>query len=423
MRCHRRRRSGVSRHKIQKVLALIGVGCLMLAQFRAKDQRPDFSDFKVYWLAGAKAIAHLTVYDVEGHYQYKYSPFVALLWGLPHALGGSRYVWALLHYAACAFGFLALWFVCARLLDRGRSLWLWLIALVTFSIGLRDELKLGQANLWPLLLVLPAWVSGARNNKDKHFDWKGLAIGAAWAFAVQWKLYALILGPLWLLRRRWTVFVGAIAFTLSSQGLMLSLAHGGNFAWQENLRWLRSLTASSEELLVSKYNVSALGSFGKWGAHAGLDFGAWAYVLWLVLASAWGAILVWAERKAAARGSSYLVFWSASWAWAGIVVLNPLVWPYWLSFCLPLFLAYLHEEALSRTAYPDLALVGVTLLFALANWLQNTALVHGGLSFVAVCVLLFDVQRRARKRGDHPLPPFPALHTNAFSPTRATEAP
>ena len=403
----------MSRQNIQKVLALIGVGCLMLVQFRARDHRPDFSDFKVYWLAGAKALAHLTVYDVEGHYQYKYSPFVALLWGVPHALGGSRYLWALMHYAVCAAGFLGLWFVCARLLDRTRSLWLWVIALFTFSIGLRDELKLGQANLWPLLLVLPAWVSGARPRAATGFDTKGLAIGAAWGFAVQWKLYALVLGPLWLLRRRWSVFAGAIAFTLVSQGLLLALAHGSNFAWQENLRWVRSLSASSEELLISQYNVSALGILGKWGQHAGLRFGAWAYVLWLGLASAWGAILVWSERSAEARGSSYLVFWSASWAWAGIVVLNPLVWPYWLCFCLPLYLAYVNEHA-GR----DLAFISVAGMFLLANWLQNSALVHDGLSFVAVCALLFDVQRRARKRTADSLPRiYPVF------PTRATEAP
>jgi hypothetical protein len=400
----------VSRQNIQKVLALIGVACLMLVQFSARGHRPDFSDFKVYWLAGSKALAHSTVYDVEGHYQYKYSPFVALLWGAPHALGGSRYLWAVMHYAACAAGFLALWFVCARLLDRGRSLWLFLIGLITFSIGLRDELKLGQANLWPLLLVLPAWVSGARPRATKGLDWSGLAVGAAWGFAVQWKLYALVLGPLWLLRRRWAVFVGAIAFTLLSQGLLLSLAHGSDFAWQENMRWVRSLSASSEELLVSQFNVSALGIFGKWGAQLGLDFGAWAYVLWLGIACAWGAILLWSERNAEARGSSYLVFWSASWAWAGIVVLNPLVWPYWLCFCLPLFLAYVNEHALSR----DFAFIAVIGLFLLVNWLQNGALVHGGLSFVAVCALLFDVQRRARRRAGQPLPTFP---------TRATEIP
>lgn len=399
----------MSRPTTKKLLALAGVACLLLVQFRTREHRPDFSDFKVYWLAGAKAIAHHTVYDVEGHYQYKYSPFVALLWGVPHVLGGSRYLWALAHYAASALGFLSLWFLCARLLDRERRLWLWLIALVTFSIGLRDDLKLGQANLWPILLVLPAWLSGARAREHKGIDSAGLAIGAAWGFAVQWKLYALVLGPVWLLRRRWSVFAGAIAFTLLSLGVALSAVHGPELAWQENVSWLRSLTTSSEELLLSQYNVSALGIFGKWGAQVGLAFGAWAYILWLMLACAWGLIVVWAEREAAARGAAYLVFWSASWAWAGIVLLNPLVWPYWLNFCLPLFLAYVHEQTFTRGLRVDPAFCVVVSVFLLANWLQNTVLVHGGLSFVAVCVLLFDAQRRARRRDGQELPPFLTL--------------
>jgi hypothetical protein len=416
----------VSRHLTHKLLALAGVACLMLAQFCANTQRPDFSDFKVYWLAGAKAVAHHTVYDVEGHYQYKYSPFVALIWGIPHLLGGSRYFWALAHYAACATGFLALWFVCARLLDRERSIWLWLIALVSFSIGLRDELKLGQANLWPLLLVLPAWLSGSRAQADKRSLLAGLAIGAAWGFAIQWKLYALVLGPVWLLRRRWDVFAGAFLFTLASLGLGLALAHGADFTWAENARWLRSLSASSEELLISQYNVSALGVFGKWGLATGIHFGAWAYLLWLVLAMAWGLVLVWAERCARLRASAYLVFWSTSWAWAGIVLLNPLVWPYWLTFCVPLYLAYLLEHYRKAGFRPDALLVVSIGVFLLANWLQNTAVVHAGLSFVAVTLLLFDAQRRARGRGDEALPPFSPLRSDVVVPVvpspRASES-
>jgi hypothetical protein len=388
----------VSRKLAWKLVALAAVACLMLVQWRTPGQRPDFSDFKVYWLAGEKAGAHQTVYDVQGHYQYKYSPFVALLWAVPHSLPGTRYQWALLHYAACAAGYLALFWLCARLIQRERALWLWLLALLVFSIGLRDELKLGQANLWPLLLVLPAWFAGPRPPGATGLDLRGLAIGAAWGFAIQWKLYALVLGPLWLLRFRPTVWIGALLFTVASLLGALSLAHGWDFAWQENVRWLQSLTASSEVLLVSQFNVSALGIFGKWGAHLGLELGAWAYAPWAMLALVWGAVLFWAEREAARRDAPYLRFWSTSWAWAGIVVLNPLVWPYWLLFCLPLFLLYLDEAAARGLRAISPGVVLVSLLFAAANWLQNMRAVHEGLSFIAVVVLLFDAQRRARRR-------------------------
>ena len=61
-------------------------------------------------------------------------------------------------------------------------------------------------------------------------------------------------------------------------------------------------------------------------------------------------------------------------------------------------------------------------MFLLANWLQNSALVHAGLSCVAVTMLLFDAQRRARGRGDEALPLFPALRNDVVASPRASES-
>jgi hypothetical protein len=80
------------------------------------------------------------------------------------------------------------------------------------------------------------------------------------------------------------------------------------------------------------------------------------------------------------------------------VILNPLVWPYWLNFCLPLYLVYVADRTRAQPQRPDAAFLGVSALFLLANWLQNTSFVHEGASFVAVCALLFDAQRRLRAR-------------------------
>jgi hypothetical protein len=38
-------------------------------------------DFPVYWDAGKKSLLGQTVYDVAGHFQFKYSPLIALLFG------------------------------------------------------------------------------------------------------------------------------------------------------------------------------------------------------------------------------------------------------------------------------------------------------------------------------------------------------
>ena len=400
----------MSRALAAKAIAAIIVFGVVASVFLSRDNRPDFSDFKVYWVAGGKAAEHRTVYDVQGHYQFKYSPFVASLWALPVAvLPGSKFHWAWLHYAGSAVGWYAVWFALARWFYPRRAFALWLALVLVFCVGLRDELKLGQANLWPFALVLPAWFVPARNRNERGFDALGFVVGLAWGLAVQWKLYALVLAPVWLLRRRLHVGTGAIAVTALTLGPVLGLAHGWQFALEENTRWLRSLTASSEQLLISQYNVSALGIFGKWTAATGGPLPSAAFAFWGLLAIAWCGGLWWAEREAsrvtypaAERGSRpasqpALLFWSASWAWAGVVVLNPLVWPYWLLLLAPLFAAYV-SEALAGGGRADLRFWLVCALFAAMNWAQNYPVVHYGGSLLAVLLLLADAWARAHAR-------------------------
>jgi hypothetical protein len=62
---------------------------------------------------------------------------------------------------------------------------------------------------------------------------------------------------------------------------------------------------------------------------------------------------------------------------------------------MPLFLAYVSEN-LARPFDP--LFIAMTAAFVAANWLQNTHLVHIGLSFVVVVAWMFDAQRRARAR-------------------------
>src|ERR1700741_64658 len=123
---------------------LTGSGALAIALwlrlFLSHAERPNFSDFKVYWVAGTKAAHHLTVYDVQGHYQFKYSPFVALLWAIPTHFR-SDYLWSRLHYVATGIGWYALLYWLARKLDPQRALPLWAAACVVFSVAIRDELK------------------------------------------------------------------------------------------------------------------------------------------------------------------------------------------------------------------------------------------------------------------------------------------
>jgi hypothetical protein len=385
--------------------------------FLNPNERPNFSDFHVYWVAGTKAAQHLTVYDVQGHYQFKYSPFIALMWALPTHIR-SAYLWSRLHYLATGIGWYALIYAFARLLDPKRALLLWAAAAAGFSVAIRDELKLGQVNLWPFLLVLPAWFAGRRPPQSREYDWAGFWIGMAWGFAVQWKLYALLLGPLWLFRRRPQVFVGAIAGTLSTLVFAMAIVHGPKFALEENLRWFASLTASSQELLVSQYNVSILGILGKAAHLLRLPFGAWAYLIWLATLALGLLALAWGEQNAYESHARLRWFWPASFIWALIAVVNPLVWPYWQLLALPLFMLYFARgtEHGWRGEGPVFWLV--VAVFTVSNWLQNTSFVHYGGGLVGILVLLAGAFHQARGRsieptsGDLPSSPLSASSTS-----------
>jgi hypothetical protein len=370
---------------------------LWLRLFFDPAEWPNFSDFHVYWVAGTKAARSLTVYDVSGHYQFKYSPFIALLWSIPTHVR-SAYLWSRLHYAVTGIGWYVLLYWLAHRLDPKRALPLWAASCAVFSLAIRDELKLGQVNLWPFLLVLPAWFEGRRSPESRGFDRQGFWIGAAWGFAVQWKLYALILGPLWLLRRRPAVFVGAIAFTALTLGAAMTLAHGPQFALEENVRWVQSLTASSQELLVSVYNVSILGVLGKAAQAAGIPFGAWAYLIWLAVLALGLVALAWGEQVALDSSERLPWFWPASFIWALIAVVNPLVWPYWELLVVPLFAIYFARGTEHGWRGDGSAFWFVVACFTITNWLQNTPLGHYGTGLAGILVLLFGAYRQARAR-------------------------
>jgi hypothetical protein len=288
-----------------------------------------------------------------------------------------------------------------------------------FSVAIRDELKLGQVNLWPFLLVLPAWFAGRRSPEAAGFDLRGLWIGAAWGFAVQWKLYALLLGPLWLLRRRPAVFAGAIAITALTLGAAMAFAHGPGFAIEENRRWVESLTASSQELLISQYNVSALGVLGKIARVIGIPFGAWAYLIWLAILGLGLLALAWGEQTALESNERLRWFWPASFIWALVAVVNPLVWPYWQLLAAPLFLLYFARGTANGWRGDGPMFWAVVAIFTLANWLQNTVIVHYGAGLAGILVLLVAAYRQARARsiepsdGDVPSSPLSAPSTSA----------
>ncbi len=278
-------------------------------------------DFPVYWEAGTKAVAGRTVYDVVGHFQYKYSPLVALLFG--KALGAYSFETA---SAIFQRTMLLVWVALFVKFARKDTAVLF-VSLLFFGNALRLDLELGQVNalvLYCLVLLFEAL--------GRPRSWKeDVPFGVLFSLAVQLKLFALVLVPLLVFKREWRkLSLGLLFLPVLSVGLV-AFEHGWSFAVAENRAWMSSLADSTDVLLLSEQNVAALGTFGK---VFGLALGK---LLWIA-AGAGFLVYLWRNRTRP-------VEWFRDRLLYAIAIFNPLVWSYWILYALPLFGTYAREFA------------------------------------------------------------------------------
>jgi hypothetical protein len=129
--------------------------------------------------------------------------------------------------------------------------------------------------------------------------------------------------------------------------------------------------------------------------------------------------LAWGEQTASESNEPLRWFWPASFIWASIAVVNPLVWPYWQLLTLPLFMLYFARgtEVSWRGEGPVFWIVVAA--FTLSNWLQNTSFVHYGGGLVGILALLAGAYYQQRNRSieqrdeDLPSSPLSASSTSA----------
>jgi len=335
-------------------IALALLASAGLFAFLAITQPPVFHDLSVYYTAATKALGHKTVYDVEGHYQFKYAPGVATLFGFalaPFPFERLSHV----YYAVNLVLWLVLVQLCGRALFRlvrpgsafslGAAAALLLLFVVVCGVPLRDELKLGQLNVVPLglLFVLYRGLDSPKRSRAA-----ALWMGSALALAVSIKLYCVVAIPILLLRREWGVLLCATIAFFAINILGVAAWSGLPFALAEFSAWSRTLFASSSELLFSEYNVSLLGTVGKLSRPL-------AYACWAAVAIVFLLLLARFSRSRPALLQLPLVL-------GAIVLLNPLCWPYWSLFTFPaIFWLALRLSALSSTARVTLIAAAVPL--------------------------------------------------------------
>lgn len=360
------------------ILSCIGYLALQLTQWN----QPVFTDFKIYHDAGAKAVQRHTVYDVRGHYQFKYAPFIALLFGF--TISEVPFDAAKIAYYAFM---LCLWIcfivdvstVCLRSFSGFRPAVLSIAAcfalfLALYAVPLREELRLGQINIVAIYLLFGFFVLYGNGSRNLFL------LSALLSFAIQFKLYALVALPFLIFRREYFLLLGIFLSFAFWNIVVFSMYGGWRFAVSELYDWLITLFASSEILLVSTYNISLIGIVGK---HVS-GF----YAKEIVWAVGVLGLLFLQYRFCRAH---FLI--SAAICLFGIVLLNPLSWPYWGSFLFPaaltLALHHIAKGHLKKLFSPaHLPIIPLIAFIVFASNDVNSSRAHMGITTAGHILLL-----------------------------------
>jgi len=276
-------------------------------------------DFEVNYRAGHRIWLGETLYRAEdGHYQFKYSPFSALLY-LPLSflpLSLAKGIW----YFLILFSYCFIFYLTKLLLGIKHKFYLY--AFLTFlflSKFMLREIQLGQINaVITMIVMIMVWFL-TPEEKSSLVDnkiWAGVAGGLATAL----KPYVLIYFPYFLLKKKWkALFYGSCLLIASL--LIPSLFYGfkGNLRVLEE--WTTSLSKSSPHLLNVQDNISLIGFFLKWTGKEGISF-----IFYLGLVISLALFMFFVVRKG--NGLNKAALLDCSLLLIFIPLISPLGWEY-----------------------------------------------------------------------------------------------
>jgi len=241
---------------------------LFLALFLWRGQK-KMRDFEVNYTAGQRIALGETLYRTEdGHYQFKYSPFSAILY-IPFAklpLPLAKGIWYFIVLASSGLIFV----LSDRLVGKpGNEVWL-TVALPPFILAkyFLRELDLGQINavITLVLLFMITLLAGRKNLAGRGDS----GAGFLWGLATALKPYALIFLPYFFIKKRWrSLVVGIPVFLLALLSPILFYGWRGNI--QVHKEWRSSLSVSSPPLFGVQDNISLVGFFAKWSGRRSLS--------------------------------------------------------------------------------------------------------------------------------------------------------
>ncbi|HUU36645.1 MAG TPA: glycosyltransferase family 87 protein [Candidatus Desulfaltia sp.] len=226
--------------------------CTLVFTLRVKK---EMADFEVNYQAGQRLYEGETLYRTsDGHWQFKYLPFSALLY-LPLSflpLGLAKACWFGLIVAASV----SIIVISSKLIDYKYDTFFSPVFVTVLVMGryLFREVQLGQINaLITFLLLVMIWFLVRSESRSAV-----AAGGAIGGLATALKPYAVIVFPYFAIRKRWPALVTGSA-VLSLAVLSPALFYG----WKGNLivlgEWRSSLAASTPFLFSSQDNISLVG--------------------------------------------------------------------------------------------------------------------------------------------------------------------
>ncbi|MFQ5721116.1 MAG: glycosyltransferase family 87 protein, partial [Candidatus Aminicenantales bacterium] len=195
--------------KSRKELIVVGILFLILLSlflFRVKD---EMVDFEVNYRAGHRIWLGETLYRAEdGHYQFKYSPFSALLY-LPLSflpLSLAKGIW----YFLIILSYVFIFYLTKILLGVKKNFYLYtFLTFLILSKFILREIQLGQINaVTTMMVMIMVWFLITENKSFlvDHRGWAGISGGLATAL----KPYALIFFPYFLIKKQWkALFYGS----------------------------------------------------------------------------------------------------------------------------------------------------------------------------------------------------------------------
>jgi alpha-1,2-mannosyltransferase len=222
--------------------------------------RNEMADFEVNYKAGQRLSEGETLYrTADGHWQFKYLPFSALLY-LPLTLMPLSLAKACWFGAVVAASVLIL-AISSHLIDYKYDKHISPLIVTVLVMGryFFREIQLGQINaLITCLLLVMIWLWMRPERRALPF-----AGGAVGGLAAALKPYGVIFFPYFALRKKWP------ALLAGSSVLVLAVFSPALFyGWKGNLKvlgeWRASLAASTPFLFSSQDNISLVGFLMKW---------------------------------------------------------------------------------------------------------------------------------------------------------------